>query len=84
MKGTVLAWGLGSRMYPLAKVTNKHLLPIYDEPRVYYPIETLVGARIREILVVTGGKNVGRCRHFRFPVESVESRCPQSSGGFCP
>jgi glucose-1-phosphate thymidylyltransferase len=59
MKGIVLAGGLGSRMYPLTKVTNKHLLPIYDKPMVYYPIETLVGAGIREILVVTGGKNAG-------------------------
>jgi glucose-1-phosphate thymidylyltransferase len=59
MKGIVLAGGLGSRMYPLTKVTNKHLLPIYHKPMIYYPIETLVGAGIREILVVTGGKNAG-------------------------
>jgi glucose-1-phosphate thymidylyltransferase len=59
MKGIVLAGGLGSRMYPLTKVTNKHLLPIYHKPMIYYPIETLVEAGIREILVVTGGKNAG-------------------------
>ncbi len=59
MKGVVLAGGLGSRMYPLTKVTNKHLLPIYNKPMIYYPIETLVGAGIREILIVTGGKNAG-------------------------
>jgi glucose-1-phosphate thymidylyltransferase len=59
MKGIVLAGGLGSRMYPLTKVTNKHLLPIYHKPMIYYPIETLVGAGIRDILVVTGGKNAG-------------------------
>jgi glucose-1-phosphate thymidylyltransferase len=59
MKGVVLAGGLGSRLYPLTKVTNKHLLPIYNKPMIYYPIETLVGAGIRDILIVTGGKNAG-------------------------
>ena len=59
MKGIVLAGGLGSRLNPLTKVTNKHLLPIYHKPMVYYPIATLVGAGINEILIVTGGKNAG-------------------------
>ena len=59
MKGVVLAGGTGSRLYPLTKVTNKHLLPVYDKPMVYYPIQTLVNAGISEILVVTGGNNAG-------------------------
>ncbi len=59
MKGVVLAGGLGSRLHPLTKVTNKHLLPIYNKPMIYYPIETLVEAGIRDIMIVTGGKNAG-------------------------
>jgi glucose-1-phosphate thymidylyltransferase len=59
MKGVVLAGGLGSRLYPLTKVTNKHLLPIYHKPMIYYPIETLVEGGIRDILIVTGGANAG-------------------------
>jgi glucose-1-phosphate thymidylyltransferase len=59
MKGVVLAGGTGSRLNPLTRVTNKHLLPIYDRPMVYYPIQTLVNAGIEEILLVTGGKNSG-------------------------
>ncbi len=59
MKGVVLAGGLGTRLRPLTKVTNKHLLPVYDKPMIYYPIETLVEAGIRDILIVTGGNNSG-------------------------
>jgi glucose-1-phosphate thymidylyltransferase len=59
MKGVVLAGGTGSRLFPLTKITNKHLLPIYDKPMIYYPIQTLVDAGIREILLVTGGRNSG-------------------------
>ena len=59
MKGIVLAGGLGTRLFPLTKVTNKHLLPIYNKPMIYYPIESPVDAGIRDILIVTGGKNAG-------------------------
>ena len=59
MKGVVLAGGLGTRLFPLTKVTNKHLLPIYNKPMIYYPIERMVDAGIRDILIVTGGKNAG-------------------------
>lgn len=59
MKGIVLAGGTGSRLMPLTKITNKHLLPVYDKPMIYYPIQTLVDAGIQDILVVTGGRNSG-------------------------
>lgn len=59
MKGVVLAGGLGSRLHPLTKVTNKHLLPVHNEPMIYYPIRTLVNAGIDQLLVVTGGNNAG-------------------------
>src|SRR3954447_15380238 len=59
MKGVVLAGGTGSRLFPLTKITNKHLLPIYDKPMIYYPIQPLVDAGIKDILIVTGGKNAG-------------------------
>lgn len=59
MKGVVLAGGTGSRLHPLTKITNKHLLPVYDKPMIYYPIQTLVDAGIRNIMVVTGGRNSG-------------------------
>jgi len=63
MKGVVLAGGRGSRLYPLTFATNKHLLPVYDKPMVYYPIQTLVKAGIREIMIITSGEHAG---HFFF------------------
>jgi len=59
MKGVVLAGGLGTRLAPMTRVTNKHLLPVYDRPMIYYPIQTLVDAGITEILLVTGGNHAG-------------------------
>ncbi len=59
IKGVVLAGGLGSRLYPLTSITNKHLLPVWDKPMVYYPIKTLVDAGIRDVMIVTGGNNAG-------------------------
>lgn len=59
MKGIVLSGGLGKRLYPLTRVSNKHLLPVYCKPMIYYPIETLVDAGIRDILIVTGGTHAG-------------------------
>ncbi len=59
MKGVILAGGLGTRLAPLTNVTNKHLLPVYDRPMIYYPVQTLVEAGLRDILLVTGGGNAG-------------------------
>jgi glucose-1-phosphate thymidylyltransferase len=59
LKGVILAGGTGSRLYPLTKVTNKHLLPVYKAPMIYYPLWTLVHAGIQQILIVTGGRNAG-------------------------
>jgi glucose-1-phosphate thymidylyltransferase len=59
MKGVLLAGGTGSRLLPLTKVTNKHLLPVYKQPMIYYPLQTLINAGIKDILIVTGGEHIG-------------------------
>ena len=59
MKGVILAGGLGTRLHPLTKITNKHLLPVYDQPMIYYPIRTLINAGIEDIMIVTGGNSAG-------------------------
>ncbi len=59
MKGVILAGGSGSRLYPLTRITNKHLLPVWNQPMIYYPIQLLVGAGVDRILIVTGGNHAG-------------------------
>ncbi len=59
MKGVILAGGLGSRLFPLTKITNKHLLPVHNQPMIYYPIRTLINAGIEDIMIVTGGNAAG-------------------------
>ncbi len=59
MKGVLLAGGHGKRLFPLTKVTNKHLLPVYKKPMIFYPLETLLNAGIKDILIVTGGEQIG-------------------------
>ncbi len=59
MKGIILAGGLGSRLAPLTRITNKHLLPVYQKPMIYYPIEALIKAGITDIMIVTGGNHAG-------------------------
>ncbi|MBN1526877.1 MAG: NTP transferase domain-containing protein [Candidatus Omnitrophica bacterium] len=59
LKGIILAGGLGTRLNPLTKITNKHLLPVYSKPMIYYPLQTLVDAGIEDIMIVTGGRNAG-------------------------
>lgn len=86
MKGVVLAGGLGTRLRPLTKVTNKHLLPVYDRPMIYYPLETLHRAGIREIMIVTGGNSAGDFLRLlgngtEFGFESVAYAYQEGEGG---
>ena len=59
MKGVILAGGLGTRLHPLTKITNKHLLPVHRQPMIYYPIQALINAGITDIMIVTGGNSAG-------------------------
>jgi glucose-1-phosphate thymidylyltransferase len=90
MKGVVLAGGLGTRLYPLTHATNKHLLPIYNQPMVYYPIKTLTSAGVRDILIVVGGPHAGHfirvlrngvdlgIRHLEFAYQENEGGIPHA------
>src|SRR3990167_8639695 len=86
MKGAILAGGKGTRLYPLTHATNKHLLPVFDKPMVYYPIQTLVKAGIKEIIVVTGGPHAGDFLHVLkngedFGVDHIEYDYQEEEGG---
>ncbi len=86
MKGVILAGGLGTRLHPLTKITNKHLLPIYDRPMIYYPLTTLVDAGIRDILIVTGGNHAGEFLRLlgngrEFGLEDIAYTYQEGEGG---
>lgn len=86
MRGIVLAGGLGTRLFPLTKITNKHLLPIYDKPMIYYPITTLVEAGIQDIMVVTGGNHAGSFLRLlgnghEFGLKSIDYAYQENEGG---
>jgi glucose-1-phosphate thymidylyltransferase len=86
MKGVILAGGLGTRLHPLTRITNKHLLPVYDKPMIYYPIQTLVNAGIREIMIVTGGPYAGEFLRLvgngaEFGLKGVEYAYQSGEGG---
>jgi glucose-1-phosphate thymidylyltransferase len=86
MKGVILAGGLGTRLHPLTRITNKHLLPVYDKPMIYYPIRTLVDAGIRDIMIVTGGPYAGEFLRLvgngaEFGLKGVEYAYQQGEGG---
>jgi len=86
MKGIILAGGTGSRMFPCTKVTNKHLLPIYNKPMIYYPLETLANAGIKDVLIVTGGNSPGDFLKLlgngkRFGLKELHYTYQEGSGG---
>ena len=86
MKGVILAGGLGTRMLPLTRVTNKHLLPVYNKPMIYYPIECLVNAGIEDIMIVTGGNDAGDflrllCNGHAFGLHDLHYTYQEGEGG---
>jgi glucose-1-phosphate thymidylyltransferase len=86
MKGAILAGGKGTRLYPLTHATNKHLLPVFDKPMIYYPIQTLVSAGITDIIIVTGGPHAGDFLHVlkngdEFGVKNLEYAYQEGESG---
>lgn len=86
MKGVILAGGMGTRLHPLTRITNKHLLPVYDKPMIYYPIQTLVNAGIRDIMIVTGGPYAGEFLRLirngqEFGLDRMEYAYQEGEGG---
>src|SRR5688500_1655515 len=86
MKGVILAGGTGSRLFPITKVTNKHLLPVYNKPMIYYPIECMAKAGIDEVLLVTGGNKSGDFIRVwgngrEFGLKSLNYACQDGAGG---
>ncbi|MEK7476889.1 MAG: sugar phosphate nucleotidyltransferase [Candidatus Coatesbacteria bacterium] len=86
MKGVILAGGLGTRLHPLTRITNKHLLPVYDKPMIYYPLQTLVNAGIRDVMIVTGGQYAGEFLRLvrdgrEFGLRAVEYAYQEGEGG---
>jgi len=86
MRGIILAGGLGTRLWPLTKVTNKHLLPVYDKPMIYYPITLLVEAGIQDIMIVTGGNSSGEFMQLlgngkEFNLNSINYAYQEGEGG---
>src|SRR5512140_3406264 len=86
LKGIILAGGLGTRLLPLTRITNKHLLPVYDKPMIYYPIQALVNAGIRDIMIVTGGNHAGGFLHLLgngkdFGLDDVHYTYQEGNGG---
>ncbi len=86
MKGIILAGGLGTRLQPLTRVINKHLLPVYNKPMIYYPIQCLVNVGITDILIVTGGYNAGEFLHLlgngmRFGLKHINYTYQEGEGG---
>ncbi len=86
MKGVVLAGGLGTRLFPLTKITNKHLLPVYNKPMIYYPIMALVDAGVTDIMIVTGGDHAGNFLRLlgngdEFGLKGIRYAYQQNEGG---